>query len=294
MKDTLKPFINKIEKLPTLPVIAREILSLQNDPLLSIDKLTSIVERDPAIAAKIISTANSPFFASLNQPVNLNDAIMRIGFNTVKSIAVGISILSFMNDSKKTTEYTRIFNHSLTVGLAARLLAKNLNKGNKEDILVEGLLHDLGYLVLNRYLPDTYQNILNLFNDEMCILDAEKNILNTTHAEIGFWLALRWNLPETISDTILYHHTPSLGKNPIHKAIIHLADYIVAKNICSPFEMDPNYPLDHCSFDILSIRDSDLKEMEESICNVPLSDEIFDMPDDSTGTVKGLHKSAAS
>ena len=294
MNINLKSFVDKIEKLPTLPIIAQEILRLNNDPLLSINTLTKIIEKDPAISSKIISTANSPFFASWNQTTNLDGAIMRIGINTVKSIAVGISILSFMDDSKQITDYSRIFNHSITVGLAARLIAKNLNKGNKEDILVEGLLHDLGYLVLNRYLPDTYQNILNLFNDEMCILDAEKNILNTTHAEIGFWLALRWNLPESISDTILYHHTPSLGKNPIHKAIIHLADYIVAKNICSPFEMDPNYPLDHCSFDILSIRDSDLKEMEESICNVPLSDEIFDMPDDSTGTVKGLHKSAAS
>jgi putative nucleotidyltransferase with HDIG domain len=287
MKDTLKPFINKIEKLPTLPVIAREILSLDKDPLLSIDKLTSIVERDPAISAKIISTANSPFFASLNHPANLNDAIMRIGFNTVKSIAVGISILSFMNDSKKTTEYTRIFNHSLTVGLTARLIAKDLHTGNEEDILVEGLLHDLGYLVLNRYLPDMYQSILNVCNDEMSILDAEKNILNTTHAEIGFWLALRWNLPETISDTILYHHTPSLGKNPTHKAIIHLADYLAAKNICSPFEKNPNYPLDQSSFDILSITDNDLKDMEELICTVPLTDETFKMENESTGTVKG-------
>ncbi len=173
MKDSLKPFINKIHKLPTLPVIAREILSLDKDPLLSIDKLTSIVERDPAISAKIISTANSPFFSSLNQPANLNDAIMRIGFNTVKSIAVGISILSFMNDSKKTTEYTRIFNHSLTVGLTARLIARKLNTGNEEDILVEGLLHDLGYLVLNRYLPDMYQSILNVCNDDTCILDVK-------------------------------------------------------------------------------------------------------------------------
>jgi HD-like signal output (HDOD) protein len=150
---------------------------------------------------------------------------------------------------------------------------------NEEDILIEGLLHDLGYLVLHRYLPDSYQNIVNLMNDKMCLADAEKNVLNTTHGEIGFWLALQWNLPESISDTILYHHTPSLGKNPTHKAIIHLADYIVAKNVCSPFEKDPNYPLEPCSLDILSISDSDLRDMEESICKIP-SDELFNIPDD--------------
>jgi len=279
MQNKLKSFVDKIEKVPTLPIIAQEILSLNNDTLLSIDKLTNIAEKDPAISAKIISAANSPFFASLNRPTNLNDAIMRIGFNNVKSIAIGISILSFMDDNKKITDYTRIFNHSITVGLAARFIAKTLNMRNEEDILIEGLLHDLGYLVLHRYLPDSYQNIVNLMNDEMCLVDAEKNVLNTTHGEIGFWLALQWNLPESISDTILYHHTPSLGKNPTHKAIIHLADYIVAKNVCSPFEKDPNYPLEPCSLDILSISDSDLRDMEESICKIP-SDELFNIPDD--------------
>jgi putative nucleotidyltransferase with HDIG domain len=279
MQNKLKSFVDKIEKVPTLPIIAQEILSLNNDTLLSIDKLTNIAEKDPAISAKIISAANSPFFASLNRPTNLNDAIMRIGFNNVKSIAIGISILSFMDDNKKITDYTRIFNHSITVGLAARFIAKTLNMRNEEDILIEGLLHDLGYLVLHRYLPDSYQNIVNLMNDEMCLADAEKNVLNTTHGEIGFWLALQWNLPESISDTILYHHTPSLGKNPTHKAIIHLADYIVAKNVCSPFEKDPNYPLEPCSLDILSISDSDLRDMEESICKIP-SDELLNIPDD--------------
>jgi len=269
MQDKLKSFVDKIEKLPTLPIIAQEILSLNNDPLLSIDKLTNIVEKDPAISAKIISAANSPFFASLNQPTNLNDAIMRIGFNNVKSIAIGISILSFMDDSKKITDYTRIFNHSVTVGLAARFIAKTLNMRDEEDILIEGLLHDLGYLVLNKYFPDMYKQILKNLENEKSILDAERDIIHHTHADIGFWLADKWSLPDTILDTTLYHHTPSLAKrNEKHVGIVHISDYITAKNNYSPIDRDPGYTLDQSSLDILSISDNDLKDIEQLVCNI--------------------------
>jgi putative nucleotidyltransferase with HDIG domain len=251
-------------------------MNLNNDSSLSINKLTGIVERDPAISAKILSFANSAFFGLRYETADLNNAIMRIGFNNVKNIAVGISILSFLDDSKIISDYTRLFNHSIAVSLAARFIADNIRIGTEEDILIEGLLHDLGYLVLNRYFPDNYKAILDSLNSEGDVLNAEKKILNRTHAEVGYWLAIQWNLPDIILNTILYHHTPDLGKNAKHLALIHIADYIVAKNSYSPFEKDPNYPLDQSSLEILSISDNDLKHLEELICDVPLTDANFD------------------
>jgi putative nucleotidyltransferase with HDIG domain len=287
MLNNIKSYVQKIENLPTLPLTAQKIMNLNNDSSLSIEKLTNIVERDPAIAAKILSFANSAFFGFRYQTTDLDNAIMRIGFNNVKSIAVGISVLSFLDDSKKTSDYKRLFNHSIAVSLAARFIADHIKAGI-EDILIEGLLHDLGYLILNRYFPDINQNILDSLNNEGSLLDAEQNILNSTHAEVGYWLAIQWNLPESILNTILYHHTPYLGKNAKQLALIHIADYVVAKNGYSPFEQDPHYPLDQSSLDILSISDTDLKRIEEFICDIPLSDEDFDMAGDDTGKVKDV------
>jgi len=287
MLNNIKSYVQKIENLPTLPLTAQKIMNLNNDSSLSIEKLTNIVERDPAIAAKILSFANSAFFGFRYQTTDLDNAIMRIGFNNVKSIAVGISVLSFLDDSKKISDYTRLFNHSIAVSLAARFISDHIKAG-LEDILIEGLLHDLGYLILNRYFPDSYQNIRDSFNNGGSLLDAEQNILNSTHAEVGYWLAIQWNLPESILNTILYHHTPYLGKNAKQLALIHIADYVVAKNNYSPFEKDPNYPLDQSSLDILSMSDTDLKRIEEFICDIPLSDENFDMAGDNTGKVKDL------
>jgi HD-like signal output (HDOD) protein len=290
MGNTLKSRIQKIETLPTLPEIAHQILNLTNDPLLSVDELRNIVERDPAISAKILSVANSAFFGVSVQTNMLRDAIMRVGFNNVKNIAVGISVLTLFSDGKITSEYKRLFNHSLTVGLTARWLAGNFKTIIAEDILIDGLLHDLGYLVLGRYFPEIYRDILSSFDSSTSLLDAEKDILGYTHADIGSMLAEQWNLPNTVLDTILYHHAPSLARrNAKRVAIIHIADYIVSKNIFSPIEKDPNYPFDHCSHDMLGISDNTLKDMEEEIRHIPLSDEIISIPQDAKNRSMDLH-----
>jgi HD-like signal output (HDOD) protein len=107
---------------------------------------------------------------------------------------------------------------------------------------------------------------LDKLKQEGSILDAERDIIHHTHADIGFWLAEKWNLPDTILDSVLYHHAPSLAaRNEKHAAIVHIADYIAAKNNFGPFEIDPGYLLDQNSFDILSITENDLKNMEETI-----------------------------
>lgn len=279
MGNTFKSNLQKIEKLPTLPETAHHIMNLTNDPLLSIDELKNIVERDPAISARIISVANSAFFGASVRTNMLDDAIVRIGINNVKSIAIGISVLTLFGESKVTSDYKRLFNHSVIVGLTARSLAKKFRTIIGENILLDGLLHDLGYLVLNSYFPEVYQNMLDSFQCSRSLLDAEKNILGYSHAEIGFWLAGQWSLPYTVLDTILYHHTPSLSKNNAKRvAIIHIADYIVSKDILSPFEKDPNYSLDQDSCAILGISDNDFKDMEGT---VKFTDEIFNMPHDT-------------
>jgi putative nucleotidyltransferase with HDIG domain len=279
MGDILKSYVRKIKELPTLPSTAQEILRLSNDPMMSVDTLMNIVETDPAISAKILSVANSAFFSYPVRTTKLNDAIMRIGFSNVKSIAVGISVLSFLGDGRKTEGYLRLYNHSVAVGLTARYIADSLRLRISADILIDGILHDLGYLVLYRYFPDIYQEILKSSKDAPSLLAAEKSIISYSHADIGYWLADQWYLPDTIKDTVLYHHMPCLArKSEKQVAIIHIADYIASKNDFSPIEMDPNNPLDYASFEILSISDNDLKELETSINNIPFSDEIFSMP----------------
>ncbi len=279
MKQILKSFIQKSENLPTVPKIANKIISLTNDPMLSIDGLKNIVERDPAISAKILSVANSSFFGFPVHTRVLSDAIMRIGFKQVKSIAFGLSILTIFGGSKTTSNYKRVFNHSVAVGLSARLMSRHLQLDFEEDIMSDGLLHDLGYLVLDRYSPDIFQKITGANQNALSLLEAEKTILDCTHADVGYWLAEHWKLPETTFHACLYHHAPSLARrNEKHVATIHIADHLVSSGILSPIEQNGNCPLDRHAMDILGISDDDLKHMEKLLESISLSDDIINMP----------------
>ena len=270
--------MQKIKKLPTLPVVAQEILSLVNDDSVSVSKIENVVMNDPAIAAKILSVANSVFFGFTVRTKTLNNAIVRIGFNNVKNIALGISLMTVMQDGKnvKALDYKRLFNHSITVGFVAGVISRSLKLDFAGEIMINGMLHDLGYLVLNKYFPEIYLNVLNTFDEQTPLIEAENKVLGFTHADIGKWLAEQWKLPNTVVDTTFFHHTPSLAKRNLKRvAIIHLADYVVTGRLISPTQKDPNYPLDETSFEMLNISVNDFDEIVAEISGDEYSENVF-------------------
>ncbi|GBD97368.1 phosphodiesterase [bacterium BMS3Abin06] len=278
MNDSLKLHVRKITKLPTLPVIAREILAIIDDDLTPVNKLEKIIENDPPISAKILSVANSAFFGFRMPAKTLNNAIIRIGFNNVKNIAIGISLITVLEEGKRggALDYQRVFNHSVSVGFIASLLSEHLKLAIPEGILINGMLHDIGFLVLSRYFSETYLNVLNEFDKGKPLIEAEKEVLDFTHADIGTWLAEQWKLPETVLNTTLYHHTPSLAKDDLqHLAVVHIADYISTRSILSVTGKNPGYPFDSSCLEILGMSDSDFADIETQVKNGSFLSGIF-------------------
>ncbi|HDH06115.1 MAG TPA: HDOD domain-containing protein [Nitrospirae bacterium] len=278
VNDSLKFYVRKITKLPTLPVIAQEILAIIDDDLIPVNKLEKIIENDPAISAKIVSVANSAFFGFRTPAGTLNNAIMRIGFKNVKNIALAISLMTVLENGKykSALDYRRVFNHSVSVGFIAKLISAELIPAISEELLINGMLHDIGFLALSRFFPDAYLNVLNEFDKDGTLLEAEKKILSFTHADIGNWLAEKWNLPETVLNTTLHHHTPSLAKNNLqHLAIVHIADYITTRSILSATGKDPYYPFDSSCLDMLGMSDNDFADIEARVKDGSLLSGLF-------------------
>ncbi|MBC8413455.1 HDOD domain-containing protein [bacterium] len=268
MNKSLKELVGKIEKLPTLPMIAQEILGIVGDSLITVDKLEKIIENDPAISAKILSVANSAFFGFKASTSTLANAIMRIGFANVKNIALGISLMTVIGEGKhgKTMDYQRVFNHSVSVGFFSRQFARELKLDIAEEMLISGMLHDIGYLVLNRYFPEYYRDVLTEFDSGQPLLDAEIKVFEFNHSDVGSWLSEQWNLPSNIQDSILYHHCPSKAVRHLKPvAIIHIADYIISRGILGPTKKDPRYPFDAASLKILGLSEEDMLEIENKI-----------------------------
>lgn len=278
MNDSLKLHVQKITKLPTLPVIAQKILAIMDDDLTSVNKLETIIENDPAISAKILSVANSAFYGFREPAVTLSNAVVRIGFDSVKNIALGIAVMTALDggNHKGAADYKRVFNHSVSVGFIAKLLSRHFKLAISDELLMSGLLHDIGLLVMSRYFPDKYLNVLNAFEKEKNLPDVEMEVFDFTHTEIGKWLAEKWNLPDTVLDTVLYHHTPSLAQNNSkHVAVVHIADYIVTQYILSVSQINPNYLFDPSCLEILSIPENGLIEIVAEVKDGSLFNGLF-------------------
>lgn len=278
MNDSLKEHVQQITELPTIPIIAQEVLALVNSSSISVEKLETIIQNDPAIAAKILSVANSAFFRVKETTKTLSNAISRVGFDNVKNVAIGVSLMSVFYEKKhgKAIDYQRIFNHSVSVGFIAKLLSDNLKLSISDEVVINGMLHDLGYMVLNRFFSEKYEDVLKRLEKEGSLLEAEKAVLDFNHADIGAWLADKWNLPASVSDAILHHHTPSLAKkNSKSAAVIHIADYITTRDIQGPIDKDPNYPFDHSALESLGISEKDLGDIESKIRENSFSSDFF-------------------
>jgi len=278
MINSLKEYVQRIKNLPTIPMIAQEILGVVSKDTTSVGNLEKIVENDPAISAKILSVANSAFFGVNTPAKTLNNAILRVGFDNVKNIALGISLMTVLGNGKhgKSVDYQRIFNHSVTVGFIGRVIAKRLKVGGSEEILMHGLLHDIGFLVLNRFFPDNYVKVLSAFEKGAPLLDAEIDVLGFTHADIGAWLTEQWQLPAGVIETTRSHHRPAEAKKHVKQtAIIHLADYMASNNVLSATERNPEYPLEQSVFETLGISEDNLKKIDEEVTGLSLSGEIF-------------------
>ena len=278
MNEYIRPYVQKITKLPTLPVIAQEILMMVNNDLITVDKLEKIIENDPAITAKVLSVSNSAYFGMKSPTKSLGNAIMRIGFNNVKNVAIGVSLMTVMGDGSKdpVLDYNRIFNHSVTVGFNARMMTKEIKSRISEEILMDGILHDIGYLILSKYFTEEYRKVLEDYKQTGSLLASEESVFGFTHADIGHWLAEKWKLPANVMDTILYHHNPSLAKKNMKRvAMIHIADYISSKNMMAVTKESPNYPLDPGALSILELSEDAFKSLEEKIVNSMSSDEMM-------------------
>lgn len=268
MTESLRLYVQRITNLPTIPVIALEILRLVSDDLTSAGSLEKIIQKDPSISAKVLSFANSAFFGFRLPTKTIRNAIVRIGFDNVKNIALGVSLMTVLEEDngEKTSNYEKIFQHSTSVGVVARLLSKELKLNIDDEAMMSGMLHDIGSLVMNRYFHDSYRNVLKAVQHGRPLLEEEKNVFGFTHADIGAWLADRWHLPDSVLDVTQYHHKPSRAKRNVkHVAVTHIADHVITRDIASATGHDPDYPFDPSSLEILSISEGEFNDLAQKI-----------------------------
>jgi HD-like signal output (HDOD) protein len=202
--------ISRSENLPVLPQIASSVIRLADDPDASARDMEKLIERDSAITAKVLRVANSSYYG-LSQVPSINRAISILGMNTVRSLVVGIAYRQIVGSKQTSKIFSKVefWRHSVAVATAAKILAKIKMPGRAEEIYSAALMHDLGFLVMDRFIPDELDQVICYAKDNnMPLQQAERMLNDYDHALIGGLLADRWGLKGAFKSAILYHHCP--------------------------------------------------------------------------------------
>lgn len=223
------------ENIPSLSPTASKVIQLANNINTPPPELTKAIKLDPVLSAKVIRLVNSSYFALSNQIVSLEKAVIMLGLNTIKNLALSAAILSQMEAKEKADNFDRegFWKHSLAVGVTSKLIAqkRGIEKKVIEDYFIAGLLHDLGVLAECQIFPEEFQRIL-LSIENVNLIDAEEVILDgMNHCSIGKVLAERWKLSSDLLDVLLKHHIPFDQKEePSELTISVYCANIICKN----------------------------------------------------------------
>jgi putative nucleotidyltransferase with HDIG domain len=259
--EQIKEKIKSIIQLPALPAVAMEVVELVDNPKTSASKLGKVISSDQALTAKVLKIANSPFYGFPKKISTIDFAIIVLGFDALKEIVISISLVSSLQKKSDTFFEAKTFwDHSISTGVVARRLARDLGYRISGEVFVGGLLHDMGVSVLHRYFINEFQRIIEITREtDLNVLEAEESVLGVTHGEVGGWLAERWNLPEHLAESIAFHHAPNKAKiNPDLVALVHCADVMSLQITKQKIDWDKGVEFDPLALERLRLNDPDV------------------------------------
>lgn len=233
-QQRLKKITQSIIGLPTLPTVITQMIGLIDNPKTSARDVARLIATDQALTAKILKLANSAFYGFPRKISTVNHAVVVLGFETVKSLGLSVSVLErFAGGGSGETSFDRqrFWEHSIACGVATRLLSNKLRYRVPGEAFAAGILHDIGKLILSQYFSEEFAQVMAMVQEqEIYIGKAEEAILGVTHAEIGCWLAEKWNLPKQLVDAIAFHHAPGrLERGAELPSLVHLADFLARR-----------------------------------------------------------------
>ncbi len=221
--------IEKTKDIASLPAIYNEIVEVVYHPRSSSNDVANVISSDTGLTARLLRIVNSAFYGFAARIETVSRAIVVVGTNELCELALATSVMKMFDEALRDVIDMRMFwRHSLCCGAVARILARHRREANLERYFVMGLLHDIGRLVIFVQIPELGRATMNKAAESYKPLSvAEKEMLGFTHAHVGWLLLKTWNLPETHSEAVRFHHQPGRTKNyPMETAIVHMADVI--------------------------------------------------------------------
>jgi putative nucleotidyltransferase with HDIG domain len=247
--------VKKVSSIATLPEVTAKIIATVEDPKSTASTLHKIVSHDPALVTRIMKVVNSAFYGLPGQIGSIERAIVLLGLNAIKNIAVAASLGQLFKGAKLCDGFTAkdLWTHCIAVGVAARELARQMKLPVADEAFLAGMIHDVGILISLQSFPEQLRRVCDAAkHSDRSFIELEREHMNgMDHQQLGMCLAEQWRFPKNCQLVAGYHHNPAaLGEqSKMLVMLVHVAD-----TICCQSKYGFNLTAMHQSLDELELK----------------------------------------
>ncbi len=256
--EQLEKRVVAMANLPTLPGILTKITQMTEGQESGASDVAQLISTDQVLSAKVLRLVNSPIYGFPGRISSITHAVVLLGFSVIKGLVLGTAVFDTLGEEGK-----ELWNHSLGCAVLSRRLAMTANLADPEEVMVAGLLHDLGKVALAYVAPGQYSKAVQTAKkDRLYIGDAEQDVFGVSHSRVGGWLCEEWHFPARLTEPLIHHHSPERAKaGEDIAAVIHIADILARGMGYGDAGDNALPPLSHAAFDSLGFSLEDLDDV---------------------------------
>ncbi len=261
--------IQEIKEIPPLPDIVVKVLKMTRNPDVSAPELTKVISQDQALTGNILRLCNSSYYGLPRVVSSLTQAVMYLGFYTVRNLVLTCSVAHLYSSDKKIYGYTEggLWFHAVASAMGSEILCKRIRPDIHDTAFTAGLLHDIGQIIMGIRIKDTADTIVELMTQGgMSEVEAEKEAVGFSHDELGGMIADHWNFPEELVHAIRWHHFPEKAETKsLLTAIVHISNSIVL-DLGYGLELEQmKHPISPYAQKAIGMKSEDLQALREEI-----------------------------
>ena len=231
--------IREISHIATLPKVTLRIIELVEDPTSTAQDLHAVISNDPALSSRILKVVNSSFYGLPGQISSINRAIVMLGLNAVKNIAIAASLAKLFRGGELTPNFSakELWNHSNATAIGCKLISDTCGMGLGDEAYLAGLIHDIGIMVEMQYDRSKLIDAIDKTGagvdgvPRVSLLETEAEVFGANHQQFGQGLCAKWKFPAPFAAATGYHHNPAAAPTEQKKlvAVVHASDCLAGR-----------------------------------------------------------------
>ncbi|QTA37829.1 HDOD domain-containing protein [Thermosipho ferrireducens] len=269
----LKEFILEIEEIPTPDFQVQQIINIASNPEASVKDIERAISLDAALSAKVLRLVNSAYYGLPRKITKLSEAVMILGFKTVRNLALSIFTYSTLQKGNSNVNKENLWKHFMATAIISETIAKHIGYPEREEAFMAGLLHDIGKVALDITFPEVLSLLEKASRETNRPFHViERDLEFESHTLLGQTLLEKWTLPDLFQVVSQFHETPSENENKTYNEIlyiVHLANFI-SNLMYEGYSLSHGQPiLESETFNVFGIKPSKLiRIVEESERNL--------------------------